>query len=92
LPVKKTPQNRPKNVTNTAAKLDVAELAKVLNDNKRHLVAQNMLEDGNTREEAENQIGILFEILKAFEDLQFQFDVADDVLKLKLATKLQTTQ
>jgi hypothetical protein len=64
----------------------------VLNDNKRHLVAQNMLEDGNTREEAENQIGILFEILKAFEDLQFQFDVADDVLKLKLATKLQTTQ
>jgi hypothetical protein len=76
----------------TAAKLDVAELAKVLNDNKRHLVAQNMLEDGNTREEAENQIGILFEILKAFEDLQFQFDVADDVLKLKLATKLQTTQ
>ncbi|MFT7639639.1 MAG: hypothetical protein ACI9G1_001376 [Pirellulaceae bacterium] len=56
------------------------------------MVAQNMLDDGNTREEAEDQIGILFEILKVFEDLQFQIDVADDAVKLNLTTKINSSE
>ena len=47
---------------NTVATVDLSELRDILKDNLNQLVAQSMLEKGNTREEAQGEVGLLLEL------------------------------
>ncbi len=49
--------------SNTLLEVDGASLKSILQQNQRQLVAQNMLEKGHTKEEAEGEIGTLLKIL-----------------------------
>lgn len=50
-------------VINTRLQLQSPALRQILTDNKGQLIAQNMLEKGHSRDEAEAEIGVLLEIL-----------------------------
>ncbi|QDU37532.1 hypothetical protein Mal4_18460 [Maioricimonas rarisocia] len=73
---------------NTAARLDVGELRTVLGENRSHLIAQNMLENGHTREEAEAEIGALEAIAGYFDDLSLQLVTAGERIELVLGLRL----
>ncbi len=49
---------------NTRVAVDVRQLAAALTDNQTALVTQNMLEKGNTRAEAEAEVGMLLNVLQ----------------------------
>jgi hypothetical protein len=75
-------------VANTIVHADANVLRQLLDDNRRHLVAQNMLEEGSSKEEAEHQIGLLLDVLSYFKDAQLQLQIEDDVLRLGVALEL----
>jgi hypothetical protein len=52
--------------TNTLLEIDGAALFQTLLDNREQLVAQNMLEEGHSKEEAEGEIDMLLSILTLF--------------------------
>ncbi len=60
---------------NTAVHADLKELRAILEDNRRQLIAQNMLEKGQTREEAEKELAGLFSLLDAFHSFDLRFAV-----------------
>ncbi len=72
---------------NTSAKLNASVLRDVLSDNREQLIAQNMLEDGNSREEAEAVINLLLEVVGYFQDASLRLGAADDQLEAEF--KLQ---
>lgn len=69
---------------NTHARLDAAVLHDILADNRSQLIAQNMLEDGNSKEEAEEEIDALLEILRWFRQATLQLETADEQLRLQV--------
>ena len=72
---------------NTHSVLSADALADVLRDNKAQLVAQNMLEKGNSPEQADAEISVLFDLLDLFEGVSIDLEVTDG--QLKLTTKVQ---
>lgn len=62
---------------NTQIKVGLTALTEILNDNRSHLVSQNMLSEGRSREEAEDQIGLLLEGLSLLNDFQFRLDLSE---------------
>ena len=74
---------------NTDARLDAEILAQILNENREQLIAQNMLEEGNSREEAEAAIGVLFEVLHLVDDVKLDFVVKPELLDLNLKLNLK---
>ena len=64
-------QNRHGN-NNTDATLFAEGLQKVLHDNREQLIAQRMLEDGNSREEATSLIDLLLDVVGCFEETSFE--------------------
>jgi len=66
-------------------RLDAKNLGVALNDNREQLIANNMISDGHTREEAERQIGILMEVLALFREASFDLKTTDGQLKIELA-------
>lgn len=75
---------KPRARTNTLARADLAALRQILDDNRGQLVAQNMLSEGNTKEEAEQEIGTLLNILGISQHASFQFTAHDGALRLAL--------
>ena len=71
-------------VTNVAAEASISRLGTVLLDNRESLVAQNMLEEGNDREDAESDIDTLFSIMQLFKTASFTMKHTDDLLSLEL--------
>lgn len=71
--------------SNTGIRLDAKNLGIALNDNREQLIANNMISDGHTREEAERQIGILMEVLALFHEASFDLKTTDGQLKIELA-------
>jgi hypothetical protein len=69
---------------NTHARLSASVLRSILDDNRQHLVAQNMLEQGHDKEEAERQIGDLLSILDALESAALRLGVDQDQHALRL--------
>lgn len=65
-------------------------LQSVLRDNQRQLIAQNMLEDGNSQEEAEVAIGLLLQAVGLFQDASAKLDVSENEISLNLNVRLQT--
>jgi hypothetical protein len=74
---------------NTRAQLDAGVLRKVLDDNRGQLIAQNMLEDGNSREEAEATIDLLLEAIGFFDDAAIRLGTGGDQLNLELQVHLK---
>ncbi len=74
---------------NSEAVLNASVLRDVLNDNRGQLIAQNMLEDGNTREEAEAVIDLVLEVVGYFKEMSFDLATTDDRLDIGLAVRVQ---
>jgi hypothetical protein len=70
---------------NTRVFIDGRVLLEILNENREALVAQNMLENGHSREKAEGELGILFSILETLKDGAMTLKNTDDSLSLKIA-------
>lgn len=84
------PQNeiREASQVNTQMQLNIPELQIALANNKSHLIAQNMLKEGHTREEAKTQIGILLEVLTLFEQSRLSLFNQNSTLNLNLEIEL----
>jgi hypothetical protein len=67
---------------NTQARLDSGVLRMILNDNREQLIAQNMLEKGHSRAQAEREIGALLELLTWLRDATIR--LARDERSLRL--------
>lgn len=74
---------------NTQMRLSGPELQKTLVDNRSHLISQNVLKEGHTREEAEQQIAILLEVLKLFDHASVELLKDDSNLHLNLGVELK---
>ena len=72
---------------NTRMTLDGQMLQKILGDNAESLIAQNMVEEGNSREEAQTQIEILLLIADLFKDAKLNYDVTADQMKADLSLR-----
>ena len=73
--------------SNTAAVADGAILKSILEDNRAQLVAQNMLEEGRTKEEAEKAIGVLLTLVEAVKSASVDLKSASG--KLRLAAEIE---
>ena len=65
-------------------------LRTVLNDNRGQLIAQNMLEDGNTREEAEAIIDLVLEVVGYFRDAAMRLSTSDDQLDVEFQIRVKS--
>lgn len=74
---------------NTKAVLQADALRDVLQDNRGQLIAQNMLEDGNSREEAEGIIDLLLEGVGFFRDATFKLATPEDRMEIEFQIRLK---
>lgn len=73
---------------NTQFRLYASELQSVLDDNSQHLISQNMLKEGHTREEAELQVSTLLELLKRIQSTTFSLTRQPETLKAQVQIQL----
>lgn len=66
---------------NTRFQLTGETLRKILTDNREALIAQNMLEKGHQRKQAEQEIEILLFVIKMLKDTQFDLHVHPDKMQ-----------
>jgi hypothetical protein len=65
--------------TNTALYLDAPGIRSALLDNRQHLVAQAILNEGRSREEAEKQVDALFFLLQQVQSLDARLGVGEQL-------------
>jgi hypothetical protein len=70
-----------------ALEVHTGELAEVLQDNLRQLVAQNILEKGHRREEAEREVGGLIGLLRLLSQIEVHLDI-DQQARLTVEVKV----
>ena len=75
--------------TNTNARLDMKILKQLLEDNRQHLVAQNMLEEGNDAETAEVKIEALLAVVDMLRDATIRLATEDEHLQLEFNLRLE---
>ena len=73
---------------NTFASMQANVLKQVLNDNREQLIAQNMLEEGNSREEAVAQIDLFLEVMGYFKEAELNLGNSDDHLRARLSLRI----
>ena len=78
----------PASEVNTLVELNASVLREVLNDNLSHLVSQNMLKEGATREEAELKLGDLLKFLSFFRDARLQLGARDGQLRARFQIQM----
>jgi len=71
-------------VVNANVDLRFDTLKEILTDNRGQLVAQNMLKEGHTKEEAERDIGVLLELVGWFDHLGASLETTPSELRLSL--------
>jgi hypothetical protein len=76
-------------VANSRAELRFDALRATLADNREHLIAQNMLEKGHSRAEADQEIGILLDIAQWFDRLELQLDTTPESMQASANLVLQ---
>lgn len=74
---------------NTLVTANLRALREVLDDNKSHLIAQNVLQEGNTREEAEQEISTLLTILGMIDRAFVRLENDNQMLRLKLGLRIR---
>jgi hypothetical protein len=72
------------NDANMEISIEAASLKEILTDNREQLIANNMLEEGHSRREAENQINIILGTIGWFKDLTASLVPSADELELTL--------
>lgn len=72
---------------NLALDLKAPGIRRALEDNREYLIAQNMLEKGHSREEAEDEIGIIFEVLKLIDSAGVRVSTTDTTFDANLTFK-----
>jgi hypothetical protein len=77
---------------NTAMVGDGAVLKSLLEDNRAQLVAQNMLEEGRTQEEAEKAIGGLLAIVEAIRSASIELQATAGKLQLDAQVEMNVKQ
>ena len=75
--------------TNTRMNIDAGELSRILSENREPLIANNMLEEGHSRNEAEDEIDILLGIVKLLKDAELDFQVEPDEMRLITQIRVQ---
>lgn len=75
-------------VVNSDVVLRPAELRDILADNQEQLIAQNMLEKGHSRAEAEQEIGILLELLQWVDRLGLRLDTTASEIRAAVELSL----
>lgn len=75
--------------SNTELRLHGGVLQSVLRDNQEQLIAQNMLEEGNTREEAEGEIALLLAALGFIKDTSITLTADQKELALGFRISLE---
>lgn len=75
---------------NSKSRLHAEVLQSVLLDNEQQLIAQNMLEDGNSREEAEVAIGLLLQAVGLFQDASAKLDVSQNQIAFDFRLSLKS--
>ena len=78
-------------VVNSDGVLRFDTLREILTDNRGQLVAQNMLKEGHTKEEAERDIGVLLELVGWFDHLGFSLDTTPSELRVSLDLVMKPT-
>ena len=73
--------------TNTRIEMDGNLLHKILDANRESLIAQNMIEEGNGRKEAESQIGALLKIVDLFKDMKLDYQIRPDEMKVDFSLR-----
>lgn len=73
---------------NSNLRLFVPAISESLADNREQLIAQNMLEEGHSREEAEGAIELLFEIVRCFNGADVTLKRIDQQLSLSLSLEV----
>jgi Protein of unknown function (DUF3352) len=71
-------------VVNANAELRFDPLQNILKDNRGQLVAQNMLKEGHTKDEADRDVAILLELIGWFDHLGLAVDTAPSELRVTL--------
>jgi len=71
-------------VVNSDVVIQFDTLREILKDNRGQLVAQNMLKEGHSKEEAERDIGILLELIGWFDHLRLSLDTTHSELRASL--------
>lgn len=74
---------------NTRMQLQGDTLQSVLSDNREQLIAQNMLEDGNSREEAESIIDLVLQFVGYYKDATLRLETEDDQLSAEFSLRLE---
>ncbi len=75
--------------SNTQLKLDGKMLHRILSANSESLIAQNMLEEGNDRETAAQQIEILLLAAELLRDAEIDYRVSDEEMKLHFSMRFE---
>jgi hypothetical protein len=73
---------------NTIAKLNAKVLRDVLADNRSQLVAQNMLEEGNTKEQAEANIDLLLQVIDYVRGANASLQTTDGRFRFQLSLEV----
>ena len=69
-------------VVNSDAVFQFERLREILIDNRAQLVAQNMLKEGHSKDEAERDIGVLLELVGWFDHLGLSLDTTPSELRV----------
>lgn len=77
---------------NTMMTLDGQMLHKILGENAESLIAQNMVEEGNSRKEAQEQIGIILLIADLFKDAKLNYDVTAKQMKADFSLRFDNIE
>jgi hypothetical protein len=81
--------NENRTTANTDVKIGFDALSEILNDNRGHLVLQNMLSEGLTREEAQHRIGLLLDGLSLLRDFRYRLEISDREAEIGLELRFR---
>lgn len=76
--------NQPSSELNSIVALDVSGVSEILGDNRSTLVAQNMLSEGHSKEEADRSIDDLFALLAAIQDTSIELGNSGGILRTSI--------
>ncbi|MCH8045714.1 MAG: hypothetical protein IID44_18540 [Planctomycetes bacterium] len=89
--IKASGSSAEKQTANTQVRLSARVLSEVLGDNKKQLLAQNMLEKGHTPQQAEAEIGMLLGILGWAKDASLKLSINKQAMRLEVGLRFQET-
>ncbi|MFP6673841.1 MAG: hypothetical protein VB878_02075, partial [Pirellulaceae bacterium] len=77
--------------SNTDIYADGEQIGAILKQNLESLIGQNMLNDGHTREQAEQEINIILTIVSAIRGAELRLVTDDDLIRVKLQLEVSVS-